>query len=79
MEDFSRCIAEISHIRQCLRLSTQGARRKTRSVITNTFEISSSSLQDTHQEYKGESKSDNSSDDSSDDESKTTRLVDDGK
>lgn len=34
-EDFDRCVSEISHIRQCLRLSTQGARRATRSVITN--------------------------------------------
>mmetsp|Transcript_36148 Transcript_36148/g.34195 ORF Transcript_36148/g.34195 Transcript_36148/m.34195 type:complete len:144 (-) Transcript_36148:384-815(-) len=35
-EDFDRCVSEISHIRQCLRLSTQGSRRATRSVITNT-------------------------------------------
>lgn len=34
-EDFDRCISEISHIRQCLKLSTQGSRRATRSIITN--------------------------------------------
>lgn len=30
IEDFNRCVAEVAHIRQCLRLSTQGARRATR-------------------------------------------------
>jgi hypothetical protein len=33
--DFDRCVAEIRHIRECLRLSTQNARRKTRAVVTN--------------------------------------------
>ncbi len=35
-EDFNRCVAEIRHIRECLRLSTQGARRATRATVTNT-------------------------------------------
>jgi hypothetical protein len=34
-EDFDRCVSEIAHIRQCLRLSTQGARRATRHVLGN--------------------------------------------
>lgn len=34
-EDFERCIVEIAHIRQCLKLSTQGARRATRNVVMN--------------------------------------------
>ena len=29
-EDFDRCVKEISHIRSCLQLSTQSAKRKTR-------------------------------------------------
>lgn len=34
-EDFERCIVEIAHIRQCLKLSTQGARRATRTAVMN--------------------------------------------
>jgi hypothetical protein len=35
-EDYERCIREIVHIRGCLRLSTQGARRKTRISQSDT-------------------------------------------
>ena len=34
-EDFDNCVAEIAHIRQCLRLSTQSARRATRHAVTS--------------------------------------------
>ena len=62
-EDFENCIAEIAHIRQCLRLSTQGARRKTRSAITNMGDEPLNL-----QSYKVEGKFDSDSDSTSEDE-----------
>ena len=32
MEDFERCVKEVAHIRQCLKLSTQSSRRNSRLV-----------------------------------------------
>ena len=34
-EDFNRCISEIAHIRQCLKLSTQRSRRATRPALSS--------------------------------------------
>lgn len=61
-EDFDRCVSEIAHIRQCLRLSTQGARRATRHVVAN---LSSENL---HQRLC-EQKIDNDSSSDSEEES----------
>lgn len=60
-EDFNRCVSEIAHIRQCLRLSTQGARRATRHVVANL------SHENLH-ERLGERKTDMDSSSDSDDE-----------
>ena len=37
-EDFERCVNEVAHIRSCLHLSTQGARRKGRQYARPVFE-----------------------------------------
>ena len=67
-EDFNRCVAEIRHIRECLRMSTAGARRATRAAITNTE-------MDTlkYDEKKGDNDVDNDDDDDDDDSEDSDR------
>jgi hypothetical protein len=59
-EDFDRCVSEVAHIRQCLRLSTQGARRATRHVVAN---LSSENLHKDLSEQKNDIDSSTDSDD----------------
>ena len=63
-EDFNRCVAEIIHIRSCLRLSTQGARRQTRGTLTNNPSFHSERKSDV--DYDDKEDDDDSSDDSDD-------------
>jgi hypothetical protein len=63
-EDFNRCVAEIRHIRECLRLSTAGARRATRATLTQT---DMETLK--FDEKKGGGDDDDDRDDDSDDDS----------
>lgn len=59
-EDFDRCVSEVAHIRQCLRLSTQGARRATRNVAGN---ISGEIIHRHPLEQKSDDESSSNSDD----------------
>ena len=63
-EDFNRCVAEIKHIRNCLRLSTQGARRQTRGSLTNTISFRLETKRD--DDYDDKEEDDESSDGSND-------------
>ena len=59
-EDFDRCVSEVAHIRQCLRLSTQGARRATRNIAGN---ISGEIIHRHPLEQKSDDESSSNSDD----------------
>ena len=65
-EDFNRCVAEIRHIRNCLRLSTQGARRQTRGTLTNTISFHAQMKSDADNYDDKEDDDDDCSDDSND-------------
>ena len=66
-EDFNRCVAEIRHIRNCLRLSTQGARRQTRGAVTGSFTYESEKKTADDYDVKEGDDDDDDDDDRSDD------------
>jgi hypothetical protein len=69
-EDFHRCVQEVSHIRQCLRLHTQVSRRRGRPITAteekerDLTDAKESSYHNSRQSNTNESKSDDSSSDS---------------
>ena len=70
-EDFNRCIGEIKHIRQCLRLSTLAqTRRATRRISTDMV----NRLNESEMDFRSSGRSDSTSSKDSDSESKDSKT-----
>ena len=68
-EDFHRCVREVSHIRQCLQMHTQSARRRTRISVCLPSNISDFKSEEKKSDYGSKDDDKHNSDSNSDSDS----------